>query len=71
MKAIVDEGVPRRVAGLLREMGHDVSNFPDRWKGLSNRALLAQVESEGYDCLLTCDRNLHLQQTITNRQVQG
>jgi hypothetical protein len=69
MKLVLDEGVPRRVADLLRQAGHDVSNFPNEWKGLKNGQLLDRLEQAGFQCLLTCDRSLRHQQTLSKRQV--
>lgn len=69
MKLVLDEGVPRRLAGLLREAGLDVSNFPNEWKGLKNGRLLEQVEQSGFQYVLTCDRSLHHQQTLSKRRV--
>ena len=64
MRAVIDEGVPRRVVGLLRESGCDVSTFPNNWKGLKNGRLLARVEEAGFEILLTCDKNMRFQQDI-------
>ena len=69
MKAIIDEGVPRRLATSLRQLGREVLSFPGQWRGLSNGALLAELERMGFGCLLTCDRNLYFQQEIANRQI--
>ncbi|HEY5818390.1 MAG TPA: hypothetical protein VIU14_08330 [Mesorhizobium sp.] len=69
MKAVVDEGVPRRLALLLREHDRDVSNFPRDWRGLTNGKLLQRMKDSGFECLLTCDRNIHHQQTISAKQI--
>lgn len=69
MKAVVDEGVPRRLPALLRGAGLDVSPFPNVWKGMSNGSLLAAMEQAGFDCLLTCDRNLTSQQRLAGRKL--
>ena len=69
MKAIIDEGVPRRLAPLLRRLGADASGFPADWKGLANGRLLDRVESAGFGCLITCDRNLRHQQAISGRSI--
>ena len=64
MKAVVDEAVPRRLARLLPSHGHDVSSFPNAWKGLKNGQLLFCVEDAGYSYLLTCDKSMRFQQNI-------
>jgi hypothetical protein len=69
MRLVLDEGVPRRLADLLRQAGQDVSNFPNEWKGLKNGRLLDRVEQTGFHCLLTCDRSLRHQQSLSRRQV--
>ncbi len=69
MKAVIDEGVPRRLAPLLQSLGKDVADFPTGWKGLTNGELLMRVEQAGFSCLLTCDRNLRSQQTISDRGI--
>jgi len=42
-----------------------------RWDGqeLSNGELLRAAEDGGFDLLLTCDRNLEYQQTVTGRKI--
>lgn len=69
MKVVLDEGVPRRLGGLLRQAGGDVSNFPNEWKGLKNGHLLDRIDQAGFQCLLTCDRNLGYQQPLSRWQV--
>jgi hypothetical protein len=69
LRAVIDEGVPRRTVAMLRDLGHDVSDFPNAWKGLKNGRLLKRVVDAGFDVLLTCDRNLHFQQNISHSDV--
>lgn len=69
MRAVIDEGVPRRLAGTLRSLGLKVSPFPPEWKGLSNGKLLSAAEEAGFDCMLTCDRNIRNQQRMSGRSV--
>jgi hypothetical protein len=66
LKTIIDEGVPRKIVSHLRGEGHDVQPFPNAWKGLTNGRLLAAMSSKGYDCLLTCDKNLMHQQNLAS-----
>lgn len=69
MKALLDEGVPKRLARLLGEKGHDVSGFPNAWKGLQNGKLLVRLRTEGFRCLITCDKNLIFQQNSMSVEV--
>ena len=64
MKTILDEGVPRKIAGLLRNAGCTVDPFPNDWKGQTNGRLLRLVGSVEYSWLLTCDKNLAHQQNL-------
>jgi hypothetical protein len=69
VKAVLDEGVVRLLAALLKETGLEVSTFPQSWKGLKNGELLKQVEQSGYDCLVTADKNLRWQQNLAGRPI--
>ena len=64
---MLDEGVPRLLIPELRESDCDVERFPNAWKGLKNGAPLAELEQAGFDCLITCDKNLEWQQDLRNR----
>lgn len=69
MKIVLDESVPRDVATALRATGCSVAPFPNRWKGTKNGQLLSTIREAGYDCLLTCDRNLAYQQNLSTSPV--
>lgn len=43
--------------------------FPNDWKGLKNGRFPERMEQEGFDCLVTCDKNLEWQQPLRSRQV--
>lgn len=63
MKVLLDEMLPADVAGLLPD--HEVVSVQKAgYKGLKNGALLRQAAADGYDVLLTADRNLPAQQNI-------
>ena len=64
MKAVLDEGVPVRLARALSDRDRDVAAFPDAWKGLKNGELLKRITAAGFDCVLTCDKNLRYQQNL-------
>ena len=63
MKVILDEMLPAGVASLLS--GHEVTTAQDAgYKGLTNGALIRRAATDGYDVLVTADRNLPAQQNI-------
>ena len=64
MKTVVDEGVPFRFAGELRRRGLDVRDFVNEWRGLQNGRLLERIRDAGFECLMTCDKNLRHQQNL-------
>ena len=64
MKTVVDEGVPVRLAPALSQLGRAVASFPKEWRGLQNGRLLEQIRLAGFECLLTCDKNLRHQQNL-------
>lgn len=68
-KILLDEGVPRPLARKLRASGLDVSPFPNDWKQLSNGALLDRIVVEGFDVLITNDKNMRHQQALENRSL--
>ena len=64
MKVLLDEMLPAGVAGLLPD--HEVTTVQQAgFKGLQNGELLRRAVANGYDVLLTADRNLPAQQNIT------
>lgn len=67
MTSVFDESVPRDFLPILREAGCDVVAFPNDWKGTKNGKLMQLVETAGFDCLVTCDKNLPYQQNLTQR----
>ena len=65
MTVQLDESVPARLAKLLNAAGVRTLRFPNEWKGLKNGELLARLRQSGFTCLVTCDKNLHYQQSIS------
>lgn len=62
MRVLLDESVPRQLAPLLE--GHSVSTVPrEGWAGVTNGELL-RLASQGFDALVTGDRNLEYQQNL-------
>ena len=69
MKVVVDEGAPRQLVAALQKAGLDAHRFNPLWKGITNGKLIAAVESEGFDILLTNDKNMASQQSLEGRTV--
>lgn len=69
MKAVLDEGVAHDLADELARLGCVVEKFPAAWKGTKNGRLLNLLEERGFDVLVTNDRNMRWQQTISGRRV--
>ncbi len=69
MRAVLDEGVPRDLAGALSRPGIATDPFDDALAGLKNGELLTRVEEAGYDVLVTNDRNMAYQQNLAGRSV--
>jgi len=63
VKVVVDEMLPAAVAGLLS--GHDVATAKAAgYTGLSNGDLISRAAADGFDVLVTADRNLPTQQNV-------
>ena len=67
MKVVVDEGVPRQLVSALVDAGLDAHRFKSDWKQIENGRLIAAVEAEGYDVLLTNDKNMASQQSLKGK----
>ena len=68
-RIILDEGVPKPLARALRSHDVDAAEFPNDWKQLSDGALLDRVERDGFDVLITCDKNMPMQQSLKKRNL--
>lgn len=63
MRLLLDESLPRRLGPLL--VGHGVVTVADAgWAGLTNGRLLGIAQHE-FDCLVTADRSLVYQQSLS------
>lgn len=68
MKVLFDQNVPAKLRRYL--FSHTVTLARDLgWGELKNGALLASAEAQGFDCLVTCDRNLAYQQNLSARKI--
>ena len=68
MRVLFDQGTPVPLRQLLPR--HAVETAYERgWSTLSNGALLAEAESNGFDVLVTTDLNLQYQQHLPERTI--
>jgi hypothetical protein len=68
MLILFDHVVPRGLARALAH--HQVIRARERgWDTLSNGDLLAAAEQNGFDMLVTADKNMRYQQNFENRKI--
>jgi hypothetical protein len=68
MRILFDQGTPAPLRSLLVE--HQVTTAYERgWSQLENGALLVAAEAEGFQVLVTTDRNLKYQQNLSSRTI--
>jgi hypothetical protein len=68
LRILFDQGTP---APLRRHLSsHEVATaFELGWSSITNGALLAEAEAQGFDVLITTDRNLRYQQDLSSRRI--
>ena len=68
MKVLLDECVDRRLKSHLPT--HEVYTVTDmQWDGLKNGLLMSAAIGEGFDMLLTIDKNLEFQQNLKKHNI--
>jgi hypothetical protein len=68
MKILFDNGTPKSVAGCL--IGHQVTRARQiGWHEFENGELIQRAGEQGYDLLLTTDKNIRYQQNLTSRKI--
>ncbi|HZC00413.1 MAG TPA: DUF5615 family PIN-like protein [Gammaproteobacteria bacterium] len=68
MRVLFDQGVPVPLRESLRQ--HEVSTAYERgWATLKNGELLDAAEREGFEILVTTDKNLRHQQNLGARRI--
>jgi predicted nuclease of predicted toxin-antitoxin system len=68
MRVLLDHNVNPRYARLLPE--HQVTHsYKMGWAELLNGDLIAAAEQEGFDAIITADKSMQYQQTITSRKI--
>jgi hypothetical protein len=68
MKLLSDQGTPVPLRRHLHPHTVDTASEPN-WSALENGELIAAAESNGYDFLITTDRNLCYQQNLDERKI--
>jgi predicted nuclease of predicted toxin-antitoxin system len=68
-RVLLDEGVPRHLATPLEAAGISTMPYPRKWKQTKNEDLLILAEQEGYDVLITSDKNIYAQQNLRGRNL--
>jgi hypothetical protein len=64
MKLLLDENLPKKLK--LDYIEHDIYTVWDKgWNGIKNGRLLQLLTDQGFDALLTFDKNLQHQQNFT------
>lgn len=64
MRLLLDENLPKRLKKYLSD--HEIYTVADKgWAGISNGKLLALLIENGFDALLTFDKNLQYQQNFS------
>ncbi len=68
MRILFDHGTPRSIARWLE--GHSIVEAIERgWDRLANGALLKAAEDDGFDLLLSTDKNIQYQQNLKDRRI--
>jgi hypothetical protein len=69
MLVLFDNGTPRTLARYLIDH-HSVTEARARgWEELENGGLLSAAEAEGFQVLVTTDRNIRYQQNLAGRKI--
>ena len=63
MKLLLDEQLPRHVAGFLPESWTVRTLQQMRWQGTTNGALLAVAAADSFNAMITADKNIEYQQS--------
>jgi hypothetical protein len=68
MRVLFDQATPVPIRPYLE--GHDVRTAVQQgWDTLKNGELLAAAEADGFDVLLTTDKNMRYQQNLAGRKI--
>lgn len=68
MRILLDHCVVRRFGALID--GHEVVHAGNAgWSDLENGDLIAKAEQNGFDVMITVDKNLQYQQNLSGRKI--
>jgi hypothetical protein len=68
VRVLFDQATPVPIRPYLQ--GHDVRTAAQQgWDTLKNGELLARAEADGFDVLLTTDKNMRYQQNLAGRRI--
>jgi hypothetical protein len=68
MKILFDNGTPKPIARCLA--GHEITYARQiGWHELENGELIQRAEAAGYEVLLSTDKNIRYQQTLSGRKL--
>jgi predicted nuclease of predicted toxin-antitoxin system len=68
LKVLFDQNAPRPLARFLTK--HVVTRSAELgWEALKNGELLKAAEAEGFDLIVTADRNIRYQQKLEDRKI--
>jgi hypothetical protein len=68
MRVLFDHSAPAPLRHVLKD--HTVVEAIERgWQRLANGALLDAAEADGFDVLVTADKNIRYQQNLTGRTI--
>jgi hypothetical protein len=68
LRILLDENIPAALRRLI--IGHQVVPAYDMgWAGVSNGNLIVAAEADGFEVLITADRNIRYQQNLTRRRL--
>ena len=68
MRVLFDQATPVPIRPYLK--GHDVRTAAQQgWDTLKNGELLTVAEADGFDLLLTTDKNMRYQQNLAGRRI--
>src|SRR6267154_3418221 len=68
MRVLFDQATPLPIRPYLK--GHEVRTAAQHgWDRLKNGELLVAAETEGFDVLLTTDKNMRYQQNLAGRKI--
>jgi hypothetical protein len=68
VRVLLDENLPHKLRQALRERDVVTVDFMG-WNGLKNGQLLRQAEESGINVLVTGDRTLQYEQSLTGRRI--